>query len=67
MAKAKKNKLAFPVGVIAAVLAVIGLAIYFYGKKTESAKLAELKPLRDKKLDERIMQIHGAIPGRLED
>ena len=53
--------------IIGVVLLVIGLAIYFYGKKTEGAKLAELQPLRDKKLDDRIMQIHGAIPGKNED
>ncbi len=47
---------------IGIILIVIGAVIYFIGKKTEGPKLKELREVREKLLDERIRELHGAVP-----
>ena len=44
-------------------LLVIGLILWYIGKKTEGAQLAKLQPLRKHKLDEMIKELHGTYPG----
>lgn len=47
------------------ILLVVGLAVYFIGKKTEGKQLAELREIRDHELDERIRELHGFLPGEI--
>lgn len=49
---------------IGIVMIVGGAVIWYIGKKTEGAKLKELKAAREEKLDERIKEIHGKVPKR---
>lgn len=43
-------------------LIIIGLIVFFIGKKTEGEKLKELQDVRNHLLDERIRELHGAVP-----
>lgn len=45
------------------ILIVAGFVIWYIGKVTEGPELAKLKEMRDKKLDERVRELHGALPG----
>ena len=47
---------------IGAVLLIAGYFAYRIGKKQDGAKLAELKTAREEEMDERIREIHGAVP-----
>lgn len=48
---------------IGIALVVMGAVIWIVGKKTEGPKLKELQERRNKKLDDRIRALHGAVPG----
>ncbi len=44
-------------------LIVVGVIVYFIGKKTEGPQVAALHDLRKKRTNERIKEIHGTYPG----
>lgn len=48
------------------ILIVLGIVIWFIGKKTEGPKLKELQAARKRELDEMIREIHGAVPSKTE-
>ncbi|WP_312060754.1 hypothetical protein [Anaerotignum sp.] len=45
------------------ILIILGCIVWVFGKKTEGPKLKELQDCRNKKLDERIIALHGVAPG----
>lgn len=45
------------------ILIILGSIVWVFGKKTEGPKLKELQDCRNKKLDERIIALHGVAPG----
>lgn len=44
------------------ILIVVGIVIMLIGKKSEGSELAALQERRNRKLDERILELHGSIP-----
>lgn len=48
---------------IGVILLIVGIVVWFIGKKTEGSMLKELQGRRKQQRDDRIRELHGRVPG----